>query len=351
MAQLLDAQSLDWKQYDGKKRRYKKKQCGQLLVHQADIVKKFSLVSFLKGGLELQLMVAIDFTGSNGDPRDRNSLHYMGAPRFESAYMKVIKSVGRVLSPYDADGAIGAYGFGANLNPRGKRVSHCFNLTLLPDAEEVDGLDGLCAAYTACLGRVQLYGPTYFHEVVSTAAAKSTALCSQRAQSYNILLVITDGVINDMQRTIDCIVDATRLPLSIIIVGVGDADFSNMEILDADDDPLRHSRSGKCMERDIVQFVPFNEFKDKHMGAIARETLEEIPAQVTSFMSQQGFHPNAPLVEESRDDGLYDNVGGDANGQSACVLPTAPVASFGKNPYYETVPGQEGTYTAPGSNR
>ena len=120
------------------------------------------------------------------------------------------------------------------------------------------GLDGLCSAYTACLDRIQLYGPTYFNEVLSTAAAKSTSLCSQRAQSYNILLIITDGVINDMQRTVDCIVEATRLPLSIIIVGVGDADFTNMEILDADDEPLRHSRSGKCMERDIVQFVPFN---------------------------------------------------------------------------------------------
>ena len=30
----------------------------------------------------------------------------------------------------------------------------------------------------------------------------------------------------------DAIVDATRLPLSIIIVGVGNADFENMEILD-----------------------------------------------------------------------------------------------------------------------
>ena len=49
---------------------------------------------------------------------------------------------------------------------------------------------------------------------------------------YNILLIITDGVINDMKRTCDAIVDATRLPLSIIIVGVGDADFSNMDTLD-----------------------------------------------------------------------------------------------------------------------
>jgi hypothetical protein len=41
-----------------------------------------------------------------------------------------------------------------------------------------------------------------------------------------------------MQETIDEIVRGSSLPLSIIIVGVGDNDFSTMEILDADHEPL-----------------------------------------------------------------------------------------------------------------
>lgn len=52
------------------------------------------------------------------------------------------------------------------------------------------------------------------------------------------------------------------MPLSIIIVGVGDEDFSSMDVLDADDDPLYSYVHKKYMERDIVQFVPFREFKD-----------------------------------------------------------------------------------------
>merc|ERR1712154_634727 len=130
----------------------------------------------------------------------------------------------------------------------------------------------------------------------------------QQSQTYNLLLILTDGVINDMQRSIDAIVDATKLPLSIIIVGVGNANFDNMEILDADDTPLRHSQTGKIMERDIVQFVPFNEFKNQHISAIARETLEEVPGQVTSFMSMKGIYPNPPQVEQSQSQGLYDNI-------------------------------------------
>ena len=55
-----------------------------------------------------------------------------------------------------------------------------------------------------------------------------------------------------MQSTIREIVHASGLPLSIVIVGVGSADFTKMDILDADDNPLRSG--GRTMQRDIVQF-------------------------------------------------------------------------------------------------
>ena len=52
------------------------------------------------------------------------------------------------------------------------------------------------------------------------------------------MLIITDGIINDMKQTIDEIVRGADLPLSIVIVGVGEADFESMDVLDADDEPL-----------------------------------------------------------------------------------------------------------------
>jgi hypothetical protein len=53
--------------------------------------------------------------------------------------------------------------------------------------------------------------------------------------------MLTDGVIHDMRETIDKIVEASDKPLSIVIIGIGDADFTNMEILDADDFELVNS--------------------------------------------------------------------------------------------------------------
>jgi len=116
---------------------------------------------------------------------------------------------------------------------------------------------------------------------------------TQNNQNYYILLIITDGVINDMEQTVDAIVDATMLPLSIVIVGVGSADFGKMEILDADDVPLVSSRGVK-MKRDIVQFIPFRQFSNSHISELAKETLAEIPRQLLSYMQSVKFKPNPP---------------------------------------------------------
>lgn len=79
-----------------------------------------------------------------------------------------------------------------------------------------------------------------------------------------------------MAATIDQIVRGSQFPLGIIIVGVGDADFSNMDTLDGDDSALFSNTYRMYAQADIVQFVPFNNFKaNPHM--LAKETLNEIP--------------------------------------------------------------------------
>jgi hypothetical protein len=56
------------------------------------------------------------------------------------------------------------------------------------------------------------------------------------------MLILTDGAIHDMKETKDLIVECSGYPLSIIIVGIGNADFSNMVELDGDDVILKNSR-------------------------------------------------------------------------------------------------------------
>jgi hypothetical protein len=77
-------------------------------------------------------------------------------------------------------------------------------------------------------------------------------------------------------------VAASRLPLSIMIVGIGSEDFSNMEMLDADRRRLGSAATGYA-ERDIVQFVAFNQFA-RDGNALAAALLAEMPGQLLSYM-------------------------------------------------------------------
>jgi hypothetical protein len=54
---------------------------------------------------------------------------------------------------------------------------------------------------------------------------------------YYILLILTDGEIHDIDETVLAIgeISEKNLPMSIIIIGVGDEDFANMVRLDGDD--------------------------------------------------------------------------------------------------------------------
>ena len=115
---------------------------------------------------------------------------------------------------------------------------------------------------------------------------------SQESQKYHILLILTDGQISDMDRTIEQIVEASVLPFSIVIVGVGTANFRSMDRLDSDDEMLYSSRSNKRAEADIVQFVPYNQFKSDPVS-LARETLQEIPGQLLDWMRKNNIQPNA----------------------------------------------------------
>lgn len=79
-----------------------------------------------------------------------------------------------------------------------------------------------------------------------------------------------------MNETIDQVVRGSTNPLAIIIVGVGDADFGMMEKLDGDNEALFSQKLRRYAAADIVQFVPFNDYKH-NPTLLAKETLQELP--------------------------------------------------------------------------
>uniref|UniRef100_A0A8C2Z5T1 Copine-3 n=1 Tax=Cyclopterus lumpus TaxID=8103 RepID=A0A8C2Z5T1_CYCLU len=242
-----------------------------------------------KDGWINRKMVGIDFTASNGNPREPSSLHYIN-PLGSNEYLAAILAVGQIIQDYDTDKMFPALGFGAQLPPDWK-VSHEFAINFNPTNPFCSGVEGIAQAYSACLPHIRFYGPTNFAPIISHVARfAAQALQQEKAAQYFTLLIITDGVISDMDETRQEIVQASKLPMSIIIIGVGNADFAAMEFLDGDASVLR-SNTGEEAVRDIVQFVPFRDFRNAPKETLAKSILAELPQQVTQYFKQRNLPP------------------------------------------------------------
>jgi len=75
-------------------------------------------------------------------------------------------------------------------------------------------------------------------------------------QNYFVLVILTDGVVTDLQETIHAVVAASHLPMSIIIVGIGGSDFEALHVFDGD---VQDTVAGTKSRRDIVQFVAYRD--------------------------------------------------------------------------------------------
>ncbi|KAH1255220.1 Protein BONZAI 1 [Glycine max] len=225
---------------------------------------------------------------SNGNPRLPDSLHYIDPSGRPNAYQRAIVEVGEVLQLYDSDKRFPTWGFGAR--PIDGPVCHCFNLNGSSHYCEVEGIQGILMAYTSALLNVSLAGPTLFGPVISTAALIASQSVANGGRKYFVLLIITDGVVTDLQETKDAIVKASDLPLSILIVGVGGADFKEMEVLDADKGERLESSYGRVASRDIVQFIPFREVQSGL--SVVQAFLAELPAQFLTYVRSRNIQPN-----------------------------------------------------------
>ena len=182
----------------------------------------------------------------------------------------------------------------------------CFNLNFSKNPD-IHTLDNVIRTYHDCIenDKLTFSGPTKFGPLINKVISR---INKEDIFEYHILMILTDGVLEDLQETIDILVDASLLPLSVIIIGIGDADFSQMDILDGDETPLTSSK-GKKRKRDIVQFVPFNKYQ-YNIEKLSMEVLAEIPRQIVEYYQFKDLNPEkiGNILGKSNNNN-FDNIG------------------------------------------
>eukprot|EP00850_Spirogloea_muscicola_P001471 SM000005S17268 [mRNA] locus=s5:1103464:1108359:+ [translate_table: standard] len=259
---------------------------GQVICRKCLVSPQPSFLDFIRAGWGLSLMIGVDFTVSNGTVSAPGTLHYVDpAGKRLNAYQEVMEEFSKVLLPYDTDGQIHAWGFGARLQDR--KVSHCFGLGGDSRNVEVKGLDGLREAYVGTVRHVALAGPTLLAPLILEATHVAEA--ARHTKSYACLVIITDGVVVDLEATITAVVQASYLPMSIFIIGLGDASFNRMEVFETKKQKLR-TAAGVAAARAAISFAAMRDHKTAK--EVSQRMLVELPAAVLDYMRAKGIRPD-----------------------------------------------------------
>lgn len=304
----------------------------KLTASEIKLEKSVGISEYIAGGCEISLIVGIDFTQSNGKVHDPRSLHHMADDRL-NAYEQAITSIGKVLEPYDSNRRFPVFGFGGKIAKvlRNNKVqwqptSHLFSLVdiVASDANitpiaagseaagikvdgadplsnkiykgetdvfsEVEGIDNVVQVYRRFLktGLVEFADPTNFSPLIRhvIGVAKGDP-CSNLNQNYYVLLILTDGEISERNEFLQALIEASKEQISVIIVGVGEASFDNMEELLQTENDLPLEVNGKRAMRNVVQFVRQRDFGEE----LAANVLQQIPAQFLKYMETNGIAP------------------------------------------------------------
>ncbi|KAF8755772.1 hypothetical protein HU200_011241 [Digitaria exilis] len=234
-----------------------------------------------QAGLESSnLIVGIDFTKSN-EWTGKFSFHGKSLHHISSTpnpYEQAISIIGQTLSKFDEDNLIPCFGFG-DASTHDQDV-----FSFYPDERPCNGFSEALHRYREIVPHLRLAGPTSFAPIIEMAMT----IVEQSGGQYHVLLIIADGQVtrsvdtasgqlsSQEQKTVDAIVKASELPLSIVLVGVGDGPWDMMKEFD-DNIPARAF--------DNFQFVNFSEIMSKNMpqsrkeASFALSALMEIPQQ------------------------------------------------------------------------
>lgn len=180
----------------------------------------------------------------------------------------------------------------------------------------MDGVEGMLKAYHRALRVCHLHGPSYLADVIKLAADMSRPYMQPKNlrineqppdMKYYVLVVLTDGEIEDQEEVVRQIRNCLDIPLSIIFVGIGVAtEFKFLRELAKDIPAILKSAEPEddwqtdLQDRQLVHFIAFKDHADDPQYLTAA-TLSHLPKDIVKYYMGNGTKPRGLSRFEDKD--------------------------------------------------
>jgi len=270
----------------------KQKRLGSIRI-KCQVLEKLNSLTEDLSEAKLNIILGIDFSDSQKRINGSDSTHLKD--QLSSQYETGLTNLFNLLYELNCKQEIPVYGFGglkkASSSPKAKKEENmsCFSITRDPTNYKVSSLTEAISDYNKCILNNTLGGHANFAEIIQKAIGIASFNQLQGLKEYTILVLLTDGIIQDLENTLNSIIEAANIPLSIIMIGVGDGDFESFESLDSQLGLYETAR------RDYVSFIAYRDFIED-TNQLKTKLMQEIPEQILEYVETE---PN--LIDETKE--------------------------------------------------
>ena len=250
-------------------------------------LKKVTFFDYLKAGIKFNSFIIIDFTEKNLHTYDLEN----------NQFLQVIVGFRETLVEYVKSFKV--YGYGASLKDNFDNDKKYFNLSMQENPELV-GFTRIKEKYFDCLDKINYEKKGYLSKVFDNI--KKEILDKYSPDIYNIifLLIHNKPSKDDIQNSIDFMIEKTNLPLSIVVILIGDkSDDEIKEIRNIFSN--KHKMSSNSIER-TRNNISFFTMKSCNFNneILKNKCLREIPEQALNYY-QNNFTSPKDIREQNLD--------------------------------------------------
>ena len=227
---------------------------------------EIKIYDFIKSGIKLNSFMAFDFSdGINKQPRKISIENYS----------KIINNLNQKIFFYSESKSTYLYGFGGKMNKK----EDLFNLN------EVEDFPIALSKFNKVFDSKKNIIIPKKKVLISLLIRKITKIIYNlyEARHYNVLYIFEREIPDsgDKQELIDAFIEASYLPLTIIIIGEGKNDFNKLKELFSD--KINEASSGMLKNRKNILFADFyNDYKENE-EKLTHWCLEELSKQMIEF--------------------------------------------------------------------